>query len=274
MNKVLAVSGGIDSMVLLHIYRNDPSAVIAHFDHGVRTCSGDDLLFVRRVATEYGRPFYSHRAQLGPNASEELARVERYKFLKQLCAERHAKLFTAHHSNDLAESIVINLLRGTGWRGLTPFSDSDICRPLLSWDKSQIYRYATKNNIRFRADSTNTEDKYLRNRVRAMLLEHPEAAAKLKAQFARNSEIRSEIEQLDSELISEAPKAKRELYRELPQDCALELLRYQLKLWQISLTRPQLTNALNAIRDYQPGKKLSLDRERFLVFTKYHFYAS
>ena len=274
MNKILAVSGGIDSMVLMHIYRNDPNAIIAHFDHGIRECSNLDAEFVCRMARAYGRPFFAERANLGPNASEELARNERYKFLKRLCAEHDAKLYTAHHADDLAESVIINLYRGTGWRGLTPLNNPAICRPLLSWDKKKIYRYASKNSIVFRADSTNTENKYLRNRIRTMLAEHPELSKTLKGQFANNYQIRAEIEQLESELIQDSPRAKRSIYQNLDDACASELLYYQLKLWHISITRPQLLRALDAVRHYQPGKKLSLNRSQFLAVSKHTFYLS
>ncbi|MBR1939213.1 tRNA lysidine(34) synthetase TilS [Candidatus Saccharibacteria bacterium] len=271
MKKILAVSGGIDSMVLMHIYRNDPGAVVAHFDHGIRPCSNLDLEFVQRVAKSYGRPFFAMRAELGENSSEEKARNARYAFLRQLSREQKAKIFVAHHADDVAETMAINILRGTGWRGIAPFGNDEIVRPLLKWNKAQIYKYASRFQIRFRADSTNTEDKYLRNRIRRQFLEYPEISARLKNEFLENYQLRAQIEQLDSELVNDSASAPRDFYRQLDDACALELLRYRFQLWQVSLTRPQLARALFAIRTYQPNKSFSLNRRYLLRLGRHNF---
>ncbi len=271
MKKILAVSGGIDSMVMLHLFRNDKDAVVAHFDHGIRRESADDCAFVARIAKEYGCPFFSKRAELGETCSEESARQSRYAFLRQLSDELGGKIYTAHHMNDVIETIAINFLRGTGWRGLAPFSDIKVERPLLDWEKSRIYQYATENQVRFRADSTNTDDKYLRNRIRHKLAETDVPKTELFKLFEKQRELRREIESLETDIIDNQRRLARELFTICDDVCGAELLRELLNAFNVSLTRPQLERALDAIRNYLPNKRFSLDARHFLQIDRYYF---
>ena len=150
--KILAVSGGIDSVVMLHFLRagdEDGKPIVAHFDHGIRGNSLDDAKFVERLAHRYGLKFECRHAKLGQDCSEATARQERYDFLFELADKYHGEICVAHHREDILESIAINVLRGTGWRGLTPMNAPQIQRPLKTWTKSDIYRYATENNLSF-----------------------------------------------------------------------------------------------------------------------------
>ena len=269
MRKLLAVSGGIDSVVMLHLFRADKEAIVVHFDHGIRESSAEDCAFVERLAKEYGLRFCSRRMELGETCSEEKARSSRYAFFESLCESPEDKIYTAHHQNDLLESAVINLLRGTGWRGLAPLRNSHIERPLLSWTKADIYRYATEHNLHFRLDQTNNEDKYLRNRVRKKLAELPETKKQeLLKLCVRQREIAAEIDNIIESNAPHGPQFSREFFRELPDDLALEFLRQCL---DVHLTRPQLERALDAIRTFLPGKRFSLDKNHFLKMQKYYF---
>lgn len=270
--KILAVSGGIDSVVMLHYLRNEPDIIVAHIDHGIRPSSGEDCAFVERLAGEYGLKFACRHAKLGPDCSEAKARQVRYELLAEIAAENGGgELYVAHHSDDVLESIVINLLRGTGWRGLAPMRSEGVVRPLLGWSKADIYRYATEHNLSFRLDQTNNEDAYLRNRVRQKLRDLPaESKQQLLELYARQCEIKDGIDAfVDSEL------AQFDL-RHLPRDYfttpeSVEILRELLARQNIHLTRPQLQQCLHAIQTFAPGKKHSLDRNHFLQITKYHF---
>ncbi|MHB8136206.1 MAG: tRNA lysidine(34) synthetase TilS [Anaerolineaceae bacterium] len=178
MNKyVVAVSGGVDSVVLLDMLINNNlpaiyqlpftnyQLIVAHFDHGIRDDSKSDAIFVAKLAEQYKLPFETKREELGKGASEEEARDRRYKFLRSVAKKYDAKLVTAHHADDVIETILINIMRGTGWRGLAAI-DSDIVRPLTDMLKSEIIDYAIKNKLNWREDSTNKQNVYLRNRIR------------------------------------------------------------------------------------------------------------
>ena len=117
---VVAVSGGVDSVVLLdflvHFFRNkngqkwlEENLIVAHFEHGIRGKeSQEDCEFVRRLAIKYGVKFEFKNGNLGENSSEEKARNARYIFLRKIAKRENAIIFTAHHKNDLAETFALN----------------------------------------------------------------------------------------------------------------------------------------------------------------------
>ncbi len=269
MKKILAVSGGVDSVVMLHLFRHDPDVIVAHFDHGIRPNSVDDCNFVKRLAAENGNDFHFARAQLGPNCSEATARAARYDFLQQLTRDLNGKIYTAHHLDDLAETVVINLLRGTGWRGLAALNNSNIERPLLTWSKREIYQYAAQHQLHFRLDQTNSDPKYLRNRVRVALQRADRAQVDRLAQLALRQ--RALATQIDAELADLPRDNYPRALATLDQVVALEILRAILQRQQISQTRPQLQRALAAIRDYTNGKQFPLNQHYALMMGRYCF---
>ena len=271
MKKILAVSGGIDSVVMLHCLK-DEKPIVAHFDHGIRPNSGEDAKFVERLAYEYGLQFELGSAKLGEDCSEADARAARYDFLRDLAAKNNGAICVAHHADDVLESIVINLIRGTGWRGLAPMSAPGIERPLLSWHKSDIYRYATEHGLSFRQDQTNTEGDYLRNRVREKLRDLPEEnKQKVLDLYEKQCRLSKECSELLAEILEsdDAGYCSKLLFSEASEECALEMMRYYLAGQGISLTRPQLRRCVEASRTYSPNKRLSLDRKHFLEVGKY-----
>jgi tRNA(Ile)-lysidine synthetase-like protein len=175
---VLAVSGGVDSRVLLDIMHkqsrenNTWKLVVAHLDHDIRTNSSDDRKFVQMTAKEYGLPFVYQSAHLGKNASEAYARAERYKFLHHVKQASNAQaVITAHHQNDLLETAIINILRGSKRKGLTALRSHDqLLRPLLNVPKSELIQYAKDQGLTWQEDSTNNEDVYVRNYLRHNVL--------------------------------------------------------------------------------------------------------
>ena len=273
---ILAVSGGIDSMCLLDLLKNEPKTIVAHFNHGTRPSADDDEKFVKKYAEKYGLPFCVGRAKLGPNVSEADARAARYKFLRKLAKKHNSMIITAQHANDFCESIAINLLRGTGWRGIMPMvASEDVSRPMLSWTKSQVYRYAAEHNIVFRQDPTNNEDNYLRNRVRPKVAELfekvPLAPDTLLVMALRQDSLRQQIEALASEILPFGTTYPRDLFMDLDDSVAEELLREILKRVNLSATRPQIYDFLHAIRTYESGKKFNLPKGRMVRFNKTSF---
>lgn len=167
---IVAVSGGVDSMVLLDMLRRLPGVelVVAHADHGQRSDSHKDVAVVRDYCLKYSLRFTTQKLALPPHASEAAARMARWEFLQNCLKKNNAiAIVTAHHQDDLLETALIALLRGTGWRGLAPFAMSpNILRPLLNVPKHRLVAYARRHNIPWREDSTNLDQTYLRNYVR------------------------------------------------------------------------------------------------------------
>lgn len=148
---VLAVSGGVDSVALLDLLakKAELELIVAHFDHGIRPNSKRDCDFVAILADRYGLEFYSVQGELGIGASEETARKARYDFLRKIKNKVNAKaIITAHHQDDVIETAVINIIRGTTARGLGSLkSTKEIARPLLKYTKKEIIGYAKENNL-------------------------------------------------------------------------------------------------------------------------------
>jgi tRNA(Ile)-lysidine synthetase-like protein len=171
---VVAVSGGVDSMALLHALHEKPGLklVVAHFDHGIRHDSAEDRKFVRAFAKNNGLQFVYEEGKLGKQAGEAAARDARYKFLRKVLKDTDSKaIVTAHHQDDVLETAIINLLRGTNRKGLASLiSSDDVERPLLNVPKRALIAYAQSQGLQWREDSTNQDTNYLRNYVRHQLL--------------------------------------------------------------------------------------------------------
>lgn len=180
---IAAVSGGVDSMVLLDVLAKlqeefGLTIIVAHFNFMLRGEESDaDEHFVAQRARHYGFECYVDRANAATYAKQhnvsvqEAARTLRYEFFdKLLLSSGFDKIATAHNANDNAETILLNLFRGAGVAGLAgipPFrEDRRITRPLLFAERSEIEAYAAEEMIPFRVDSSNEEDYYMRNFLR------------------------------------------------------------------------------------------------------------
>lgn len=277
MKLILAVSGGVDSMALLAMYAH-ADIIVAHTDHGTRKSSAEDADFVRQKCQELGVKFYETKLKLGVGVSEELARKKRYEFLKTIQEKEGGTLCTAHHLDDVLESIAINLIRGTGWRGLTPFYGDELVRPFIiskMW-KRDVLKFAGEQNIRFRQDPTNYEADYLRNRVREKMTGLDEIArANIIELFERQNELRGKIEKLVTELAKQTVVGKnfhkKELFLTADEKVALEVLREICLMHGYSLTRKQLVDFLAAIKTYAPHKKFNLPKNHFVTILKNYF---
>lgn len=171
---VVAVSGGVDSMALLDLLRQQPDLklIVAHYDHGIRHDSHIDREIVQTIAKKHGLPFVYDEGRLGPGTSEDQARKARYDFLHAVRKASGAKaVITAHHHDDMLETAVINLLRGTNRKGLSSLQSSqNVHRPLLHVHKQQLKQYANDQGLIWREDETNADTRYLRNYVRHKIM--------------------------------------------------------------------------------------------------------
>ncbi len=254
MKYIVAVSGGVDSVVLLDMLSKTVKGelVVAHFDHGIRPDSHEDAQFVGELAKNYGHVFETKREELGEQASEATARERRYAFLQSLAKKHQARIVTAHHLDDLVETVAINFSRGTGWRGLAVFHPT-IARPLIDTPKQQLITYAQQNGLKWREDSTNKSDAYLRNRLRTRAANlSDDAKRQLRALHAHQGELRSQINTEIKKLISSGPDYNRHLYIQLPSKVALEVLR---SITDKKLTRPQLERLLHAVKTNAAGSR-------------------
>ncbi|MFA6834877.1 MAG: tRNA lysidine(34) synthetase TilS [Fibrobacteraceae bacterium] len=191
-NVLLAVSGGLDSICLLHYVANHREqlgvqrVVVCHVNHKIRGNEADgDEEFVKELAQKYGFAF-KHKSldglsMLSAGDFENKARIERYKFFSEVAEQEHLDfIYTAHHADDQAETLLMRLSRGTTLKGLCGVKKKradGIIRPFLEKTKQELLEYAQSNNLEWREDRTNTDTAYARNAVRHRLLPHLKKAS-------------------------------------------------------------------------------------------------
>lgn len=180
---VVAVSGGPDSMALLHMANRvkkalDLTIVCAHVNHNVRKESDDEKVFVEKFCMHNGIVFESMKIEdYGDDNFHNEARSKRYAYFHQIVKKYNSQyLLTAHHGDDLIESILMRIVRGSTLRGYSGFSkivkmkDYIIYRPLIHATKDEIFSYCKKNKISFVQDASNQKDVYTRNRFRKYIV--------------------------------------------------------------------------------------------------------
>ena len=174
---LLAVSGGIDSMVLFDLFlKNNINFSVASCNFQLRGKDSDnDLKFVENICIKNSINFYStvldidKFSTIRKISTQMAARELRYDFFKKILEKyKYSYIVTAHHLDDNIETIIFNFIKSTGYKGLVgiPFNKNKILRPLINTSKEEIEDYAVSNNISWRLDKSNNSNKYSRNKIR------------------------------------------------------------------------------------------------------------
>jgi tRNA(Ile)-lysidine synthase len=187
----LAYSGGLDSAVLLHLAHhyakvNDIALHAFHIHHGLSPNADQWLLHCRQACAERGIAFDARRVSLkkrDDSGTEEAARIARYAALGALCVEHGVPLLlTAHHLDDQAETVLLQLLRGSGVAGMSGMDTANrapdmlgsaslvVARPLLALSRAALEQYASEQNISFVEDESNRDPRYARNALRHQVM--------------------------------------------------------------------------------------------------------
>jgi tRNA(Ile)-lysidine synthase len=177
-----AVSGGVDSTVMLHLLNSlkdefSLTLIVCHLNHNLRGKESErDFQFVKRTARGLGLAFEGKRIKKGEHKEgslQEWARARRYEFLEE-AAEKYGarRVALGHNLDDQAETVLMRLIKGSGLRGLAGMDPvrGIYIRPLIGINREEIERYAQKKNIKYVIDSSNKSKKYLRNRLRLELI--------------------------------------------------------------------------------------------------------
>lgn len=213
---VAGVSGGADSMCLLHIlmkikeiYKIDIEAV--HIHHGIRGEEADeDMEYVQKMCNEWGIRFHAFKYDIINMAkemhlsTEEAGRIKRYETFREVLKEAlkikpegRGKIAVAHNMDDNSETFLLNLFRGSGLNGLVGISPvrDEIIRPVMCLSRQEIEDYLKEENINYRTDSTNLEDIYTRNKIRLSVLPFIEENinSKVKAGINRTTKLLTEV---------------------------------------------------------------------------------
>lgn len=180
---LLAVSGGIDSIVMLHLFREAGfNIAVAHANFQLRGIESDgDQQFVTQLCKEFDIPLFVRRFETEEYAREKTLSVQmaarelRYSWFRELLEARHfQRLATAHHFDDTMETILLNLTRGTGLEGLSgiPVKNGSVIRPMMFATRKEVERYAAVHGIVWREDASNQTDNYQRNYIRHHVMPH------------------------------------------------------------------------------------------------------
>ena len=288
---LLAVSGGIDSMVLVHLCKKmQLNIAIAHCNFQLRGKESDeDENFIRNYALAFEIPIFIQKFTTEKFAKEHklsiqlAARKLRYDWFNEvLVKEKYDFLLTAHHLDDQVETFLINLSRGTGLEGLTgiPTQNEKVIRPLLQFSRDEILAYANENNIEWREDSSNASDKYLRNKIRHTIVPvlkelNPNFLASFQDTVAHLNDAEALVEEA-SNFVFEKVVVEKE--NTLLINCALLLEYKNYKSYLYQWLKKYEFTAWNDIYDLvhaQSGKQifsnthlLLKDRENLILSTK------
>lgn len=276
---VVAVSGGVDSMVLLDLlvkHRVGLKLVVAHFDHGMRPDSYLDRQLVQSVAAQHNLPFVYDVGKLGAGASEALARKVRYEFLYRVRKVSNARaIITAHHQDDVIETAVLQLMRGTGRKGLSSLqSHPSLLRPLLHVPKKEIKKYAKTHDLLWREDVTNSDTRFARNYVRQAVLPRMKPATKKK--FMNHLQNMHDLNKTIDELLTLQlhTQASRDLldrhwFIDLPHAVSTETLAAWLRSHGIrAFNRKLIERLVIAAKTYAPGQTTDVNVDWILRIEK------
>ncbi len=216
---IVAVSGGPDSMALLHILKTLASEmqlelVAAHINHGLRPEAEAEEHFVAEQCEGWNIPCYTKVVNVRELARQEKTSLEdagrraRYRYLNALLGDlRASSIATAHHHDDQAETVLLHLLRGSGMqglRGIMPRS-GQLIRPLLSVGKEELLSYLREHNIKFCLDQSNEDPTFIRNRIRHQLL--PQLKQDYNPRIVENLNRLADIARAENELVENEMEA-------------------------------------------------------------------
>lgn len=182
---VIGVSGGPDSICLLHVLYTlskelEIQLYVAHINHSIREVADQETEYVKNFCKTLGIECFVKKADIlniakqQKRGTEEVGRQIRYEFFEEVREKTKSnKIATAHNSNDRAETVILNVLRGSGLSGLKGIEimrDNKFIRPLINTDRESIEKYCVQNNLNPKFDESNNENIYSRNKVRNIVI--------------------------------------------------------------------------------------------------------
>ena len=243
---ILAVSGGVDSVVMFDMARRHYGAarlIVAHFDHGIRSESVADARFVAALAMQYGCMFRTQRVELGARASEDAARQARYDFLYAVAQDFHADIWLAHHQEDVYMT------------------------------KREIYAYACRYRLEWVEDESNQKDGYLRNRLRRKISKVISSDDQARIVQLRDKQV-SIKHKMIAEITSLLPDTCQARYflTQIPRTIAEEMVRIVIEREAgVLVARPHAARALAAIQTLRIGAVCQVADGVCLTMTKKGF---
>lgn len=264
-------------MVLLDFLRQADGVelIVAHFDHGIRPESFRDRELVERVCRQHNLTFTYAEGRLGARASEETARNARYSFLRKVKYEHRAKqIITAHHQDDVIETVLLNILRGTGRKGLTSLdSNTEMLRPLLAWPKKELIVYAKEHKLAWYEDETNEDESYLRNYIRLRIMPKLSVSQRRKL-LTIVRDVKAKNIEIDQEIAGILQKVDRNVLKRrqitlAPHDVACEVMAGWLRANGLrDFDRQTIERLVVGVKTRRPGTRLDIFKRHSLLIDK------
>lgn len=242
---VIGVSGGPDSITLLNVLLKikkeniiDFNIIVCHINHMIRKEANSDEEYVLNFCKKHNIEFFSKRIEVEKIAkekgigTEEAGRIERYNFFYEILERTNSnKIATAHTANDNAETVLMNIIRGSGTQGLKGIEAQrgNLIRPLIECSRNEIEKYCEENNLNPRIDKTNFENIYTRNKIRNMLI--PYIKENFNPNIIEGLNRLSELSKQENEYLEKVTqKAYKEiLIKEQKNQIILDLNKYNLQ---------------------------------------------
>lgn len=222
---LLGLSGGADSVALFHILKRLSKELgfcvaCAHINHSLRETANRDMLFCKQLCKDYGVEFFCKTVNIKAEAKtagmseEAYARNVRYDFFGSLGFD---KIATAHNKNDVAETLLLNFMRGAALSGLggIPYVRNNIVRPLLDVKKSDVVTFCRENGYEYVTDETNFEELYTRNKIRLDLI--PKIEEKFNPNFVNVAAGNAKLLREDSEFLDSIAKKEYKGYIDIAE---------------------------------------------------------
>ncbi len=269
---LVAVSGGVDSVVMLDILcklapQYQLELVLAHLDHQLRgEASRHDALFVKQLASKRGLKLVSSAIDVSAVARkqrlgvEEAARMVRLGFLRNTASDvKAARIAIGHTANDLAETVLFNLIRGAGMKGIAGIRPVSlpVIRPLIEVTRAEIVSYANRNDLSWRYDHSNADTRFTRNRIRHEIIPIMET---LNPRFIKAISRMAEIVRDENQTLHDLLDPLWERAIQAESNYTITLDRDCLKKYPLGITRAVLRKAVEKLRGNLQGiSKINID---------------
>lgn len=279
---VLAVSTGVDSMVLLDLAKqNNLNIIVAHVNHNKRDSSIDEQNFITEYCKNNNIKLEILQYKYIDKNFQNEARIARYNFFYDVAIKHKANtILTAHHSYDNVETVLINILRGGNLLSYSGIKESNINeitikRPLLNYSKNEIYNYANNNNVTYFEDDSNKEDIYLRNNIRNNILNNLENINKdFDKKFLQYSNLLNETyDFIRSTSLSyfKDDKIQLDQYLSLHITIQKDILNCFFEKYNITSSTSKLNDCIEVLKNTKPNLTYNL-QDNYRLIKEYNYF--
>ncbi|MBN3491010.1 tRNA lysidine(34) synthetase TilS [Acholeplasma equirhinis] len=274
---IASISGGVDSMVLLdYLIKENYKFIVVHFNHQKRDDANLDHELVQSITSSFNIPYKYFKLNIKSGNFQDEARKERYDLLEKVANEyKTSHIITAHHNDDLLETVLMKITRGSnllgysGMQEVTKINPFTYYKPLLKYSKADLISYANNNQVKYRDDSSNFEDDYLRNRIRhhvvPQLNEENDIYTRIR-NFSRQVFLASDyIRSQTKSFLGERNAFSLTAFNSLHEAIKWDLISYLLEGYDVQKSYEKISNILKQLASKKPNIEIKLSSKYVLI---------